>query len=349
MDCCSGTPFDPRATSSAEPVTVGRRGLFRIAPALATPFIAGSAHAAGKTITIGFCSNFLCAPPYLVPIEAECFKAEGLDAKIVYFRGSGPVVQALAAKGIDYAASTFEDVLQAANHGVALTRFLSTANTPLNALAVAPQRSTEITTAKHLEGKTVGIVAVGGPQEAWTRLLIKQAGGDPAKLRLVALGPNIFDAVRLGQVDAAWVGEPAHTLLSRQGSATIVDFMQTADVTRVFGGRYEFMGISVLREQAADRRDEMIALARAINKGLVEVQQRPPMDAIRSMPAAMLAGLDVPLLAEILEQRRAALYPTTAAIDVAACERNEATLRSLGLLKPEVTTQSLLDLTIAPA
>jgi NitT/TauT family transport system substrate-binding protein len=350
MDCCGGGKFNPLNPATAEPVALKRRDMLKFGgPALAAPFVIGSAQAAGKTIQIGFCSQFLCAPPYVVTYASDLFKSEGLDVRIVYFRGSPAVVQALAGGAIDYAASTFEDVLQAASHGVFLTRFLSTAKLPLFALAVAPGRVKEIATAKDLEGRTVGVAAVGAPSEVWTRSLMKQQGADGGKVRYVALGPNIFDALRLGQVDAAWVNEPSLTLLKRLGSTTLVNFMETDDATRVFGGRYEFMGLSTLRAQAAARRDEMVALGRAMNKGLAALQQVSPVDAIHTMPAPLLAGLDIPLLADVLERYRAALYPTTGAIDVAACERNVQVLRGLGLITPDIAAAPLLDLTIVPA
>ena len=76
---------------------------------------------------------------------AGSFKAEGLDVEIVNLRGSPAVIQALAGGAIEYGASTFEDVLAAAEHGVLLTRFISTSELPLSALAVAPTLAGEIT------------------------------------------------------------------------------------------------------------------------------------------------------------------------------------------------------------
>ena len=79
--------------------------------------------AAAKTIRIGFCSQLLCAPPYMVAQAGGFFKAEGLDVEIVNLRGSPAVIQALAGGAIEYGASTFEDVLTAAQHGVSAYPF----------------------------------------------------------------------------------------------------------------------------------------------------------------------------------------------------------------------------------
>jgi NitT/TauT family transport system substrate-binding protein len=347
MSCCTG-PLTAEDLAGA-PKSLDRRTLLKgaVPAAAAAPFVAGRARAASKTIKIGFCSQLLCAPPYMVAQAGGFYKAEGLDVEIVNLRGGAAVIQALAGGAIDYGASTFEDVLAAAQHGVSLTRFLSTARLPLFALAVAPARAAEITSPKQLEGRTVGVVAPKSAAEVWTRELMKKAGADGSKVHYAALGPNIYDAVRIGQVDAAWVNEPSLTLLREKGATTLVNLMETADATRVFGGRYEFMGVSIRRADAASHRDEMIALRRALDKALAELQRMPPADAVRSLPAPLLVGLDIAVMAGVLERNRAALYPLDTVIDVAACERNVAVLRDLDLIGPDITARSLLDLTIA--
>jgi hypothetical protein len=72
-------------------------------------------------------------------------------------------------------------------------------------------------------------------------------------------------------------------------------------------------------------------------------------DVVRALPAPLLTGLDVGLMAEVIGRYRQALYPLTTTIDVAACERNVAVLRDLGLIGPDIDAKPLLDLTIAGA
>jgi ABC-type nitrate/sulfonate/bicarbonate transport system substrate-binding protein len=342
--CCGDLP-------TLGPPEISRRQVLRAAgpAALAAPYIAPAARAAGKRLQIGFCSQFLCAPPYLTATAGEFFKREGLDVEIIYLRGSPSVIQALAGGALDYGASNFEDVLTATQHGVALTRFLSTANLPLLALAVAPGQAKAITSPKDLEGRTVGEVAAGAAAEGWTRNLMKRAGADPAKVRFVALGPNIFDPVRLGLVDSAWVGEPSLTLLRREGAGVLVNFMEAQDATRYLGGSYAFMGISVRRAEAESRRQEMLALGRAMNAALQALQQAPPETAVSTLPPALLAGLDVGLLADVLRRYRAALYPPNARIDVDACQRAFETLVSVGLVGADLDWRKTLDLSVVPS
>jgi NitT/TauT family transport system substrate-binding protein len=349
MSCC-GASFADIKVAAVEPIAVGRRGIFRAAaPALAAPFIGGRANAAGKMLQIGFCSQLLCAPPYVVAQSEGCFKAEGLEVEIVNLRGSPAVMGALVGGALDYGASTFDDVLVAANRGLAVTRFRSTAKLPLFALAVAPGKAGEIKTVADLEGRTVGVVSPGSAAEGWLHTIMKKAGADASKVHFASLGPNILEPLRQNQVDAAWINEPSLTLIVRAGGKALVNFMETDDADRLLGGRYEFMGVSVRKAEATARHDEMVALGRALTKGLSLLQSLSPADVVRAFPAAMRAGLDVALTEEIIGRLRAGLYPVNTIIDVAACDRVADTLKFIGLIKPELTSSQVLDLTIATA
>ena len=76
------------------------------------------------------------------------------------------------------------------------------------------------------------------------------------------------------------------------------------------------------------------------------LQREPPVDVVRALPEALRTGLDIGLMADVLGRYRQALYPVNTKID-AACERNVAVLRDLGLIGPNIDAPSLLDLTIA--
>jgi ABC-type nitrate/sulfonate/bicarbonate transport system substrate-binding protein len=114
--CCGDLPNDPR------PVAIGRRQILKgVGPAvLATPYLAQAA--TGKRLQIGFCSQFLCAPPYLTASSGEFFKREGLDVEIVYLRGSPSVVQALAGGALGCVAELVEIDVGGISSGARLSR-----------------------------------------------------------------------------------------------------------------------------------------------------------------------------------------------------------------------------------
>jgi NitT/TauT family transport system substrate-binding protein len=348
MDCCETNGFTRFPEINREPPLVARRGMLKGAALLAgtAPLLASGtkkASAKGTTIQLAFCSNILCAPPYEVTRSGGHFRDEGLDVQLVYMRGSTAATQALVGGALDYAATSFDDVLQAFNRGADIRRFCSTGRLPLQALAVAPNRIAEINSFKDLEGRTLGIVS----QEQTKPHPFLMKAGPTAEVQFAVLGPNIYDPVRLGQVDAAWVSEPALSLLVKDGSRAIVNFMETDDANKYLGGSYEFMGVSVRTTELSARRDEMRALARALEKGLAALQSVKPEEITAAMPKQLMAGVDTGQLTDIIARYRASLFPTTAALDVGSCERVADTLKFAGLIKPDVKAEQVLDLSIA--
>src|SRR6516164_7765372 len=341
MDCCETNGFTRFPEISREPPLLARRGMLKGAALVAgtAPLLASGtkkASAKSTTIQLAFCSNILCAPPYEVTRSGGHFRDEGLDVQLVYMRGSTAATQALVGGALDYAATSFDDVLQAFNRGADIRRFCSTGRLPLLALAIAPNRVAEIKGFKDLEGRTLGIVSRGSVAEALMLFLMKKAGANGKKVQFAVLGPNIYDPVRLGQVDAAWVSEPALSLLVKEGGKALVNFMETDDANKYLGGRYEFMGVSVRTAEIAARREEMRALTRALEKGLGRLQRIKPEEITAALPKQLVQGVDTAQLTDIFSRYRTSLYPTVGVEDVAACERVADTLKFTGLIKPEI-------------
>jgi NitT/TauT family transport system substrate-binding protein len=292
MDCCETDGFrrpSPIERERALEKWMRRRAVLKGTGLVAgaAPFLATSARrgvAKSTTIQLAFCSALLCVPPYEVTRDGGYFRDEGLDVQLVYMRGSIAATQALVGGAIDYGATSFDDILEAVNRGADLRRFYSTSRLPLLALAIAPNRVTEIKSFKDLEGRTVGVVSLGSAADSLTRFLMRKTGADAGKVKFAVLGPNIYDPVRLGQVDAAWVNEPALSLLVKEGGSALVNFMETDDAEKYLGGRYEFMGVSVRTAEVPARRDEMRALVRALEKGLMRLQSVKPAEITSALP-----------------------------------------------------------------
>jgi len=299
-----------------------------------------------KKVTISFCSQFLCAPPYEVARAFGYFRQHGLDAEIVYFRGGNAAIQALVSGAVDYGASSLDVAMQAYAKGADIRRFLTTGRLPLFALATAPKTAASIRELKQLEGKTVGVSALGNADHALLLFLLKQANADHNKIQFATLGVNILEALRQGQVDAGLVQEPALTLLSRAGSRVLVNAMDSADAQRHLGGAYEFMGVSVRAREMETRRAEMQALARGLDDALKAMPQMPPDQMIKAFPRELFAGSDVKQFEDVLARYKGSLYPDSVKIDLPAAERVAATLKVAGLLAADKDVRGLHDTTV---
>jgi NitT/TauT family transport system substrate-binding protein len=340
MSCCDPTQacWDGKA--------LHRRTVLTGAAALAGAF-AATAHAAdGKSVKLAFCSQLLCIVPYEVARAGGFFGKEGLAVELVYTRGGNAAMQALVGGAVDYAATSLDVAIQAYARGAPIRRFASTGKLPLFALATAPQRAQQITSLKDLEGRTVGVSALGNADHALALFLLKKAGADPAKVQFATLGPNLMEALRQGQVDAGLVQEPALTLVARAGGRVLVNAMDSADAQRYLGGDYEFMGVAVRAPEFEARRAEMAALAKALQGALEATQAMSPDDLVKALPREIVTGANLDEIRTILARYRASLYPTRVAIDRAAADRVAQSLMAAGLIKADADTGGLYDTSI---
>jgi NitT/TauT family transport system substrate-binding protein len=341
MSCC-----DPK-TIAWDGVTMRRRTVLKGAAALAGVFGASPTRAAGKSIKLAFCSQLLCIIPYVVASSDGHFQKESLEVELVYMRGGQAAMQALVGGAVDYAATALDVALQAYAHGAAVKRFAATGKLPLFALATSPQSAKKINSVKDLEGKTVGISGLGNADHALTLFLLKKAGADATKVQFAAIGTNLLEALRQGQLDAGLVQEPALTLVEQAGGKVLVNAMETADAQKYLGGDYEFMGIAVRASEVDQRRDEIKALVKAMQNALTAVQQVTPDELVKALPPEMTTGADLGQMRDLLARYRASLYPTTIAMDRTAEDRVAQSLTIAGLLPPNTDTSGLYDTAFA--
>src|SRR6266480_4665903 len=238
MGCCD------ESTARVPSTDVSRRSMLKGAAVIASVLPgAGHAEAQGRKVKLTYCSQLLCGVPYEVARSAGHFKNHGLDVQFVYSRGGNAAMQALIGGAVDYAATALDVALQAyVNVGVDIRRFAVTGQLPLFAVVTAPKAASQIQSIKDLEGKTVGISALGNADHALTLYLLKQAGADAAKVRFATLGVNLLEALRQGQIDAGLVQEPALTLVQRGGGRVLMNAMDLEDATKYLGGCFRVYG-----------------------------------------------------------------------------------------------------------
>lgn len=354
MGCCESS--NPELIGLAEEfrnLKLDRRstlkGLLGVAGVIAVSGgVPGRANAQGTKVRLAFCGQLLCVIPYEVTRARGHFADEGIDIELVYTRGGSAAIQALVGGAVEYAGSSFDAALQAYKNGADIRRFASTGRLPLFALATAPARAAELKTVADLAGRTVGVSALGNADHALMLFLLSQAGIDRGSVSFATLGTNLYDALRLGQVDAGMVQEPALTLIAQEGGAELLNFMEIAQATAELGGAYEFMGVAVRTDERDDRRDEMRRLANALKKGLEDTRiNLSPDEIIAALPSALVAGGDIDQLKQIIDRYRASLYPEKVTIDKAAAKRVVEAHEAAEILAPgEVDLDTLMDTSI---
>ena len=295
-------------------------------------------------LRLAFCGQLLCVVPYEVARVRGHFAAEGLAVELVYTRGGNAAMQALVGGAVEYAGTSFDVALQAAANGAAIRRVASTGRLPLFALATAPDTAGAIDAPAALGGRTVGISALGNADHALLLFLLERAGVEAGTVRVAAIGTNVFDALRLAQVDAAMLQEPALTLIVEAGGRELANFMELDEARRHLGGAYEFMGVSVRAEERDVRLPEIRRLAAALARGLDDTRTLPPSEVVAALPDALVAGGDIARLERVIDRYRRSLYPERVALDLEAAARVMQAQEVAGLLQPgEVDLERLLD------
>ena len=337
MNCCQSTRFGPGEAVDR------RTALKGIAGAVGGMAVAPGALAQGKAIRLAFCGQLLCVVPYEVAKARGHFRENAIDIELVYTRGGNQAMQALVGGAVDYAGTSFDVALQAFANGAPIRRFASTGRLPLFALATAPKTAEQIREVKDLQGHTVGVSGLGNADHALALYLLKQAGADPSRVRFATIGTNLYDALRLGQVEAGMVQEPALSLLTDAGGRVVFNAMDLDDARRRLGGAYEFMGVAVRADEREARLDEMRRLAKALAAGLRDTRVRPIEEVIAALPKELVAGGDQGRFGAILERYRDSLYPEGVTIDAEAAGRVLEANRVAGLLKGSPDLHVLLD------
>ena len=341
MSCCDET------TARVPDTNMSRRSLLKGAAVVASVIPARSAQGQAKQIKLAYCSQILCGVPYEVARSAGIFKNHGLDVQLVYSRGGNAAIQALVGGAVDYAGTSLDVAIQAyANAGADIRRFVVTGRLPLFAVVTSPKTASQIQSIKDLEGRTVGVIALGTAEHALTLYLLQQAGADAKKVQFATMGVNLLEALRQNQIDVGLVQEPALTLLRRAGARVLVNAMDLEDAKHYLGGSFEFMGVSVRAKEIEQRRPEMVALAKALAEALRALRQMTGEQLGAIFPKELTTGLDLNELGEIIARHRDSLYPETANIDFDAAKRVEQSLIAGGLLKPGASISGLHDTTI---
>src|SRR5437870_3917267 len=295
MGCCDET------TAWVPSTDVSRRSVFKGAALIASVLPAARTEAQGRKIKLAYCSQLLCGVPYEVARSAGYFKNQGLDVQLVYTRGGNAAMQALVGGAVDYAATSLDVAIQAyANVGADIRRFAVTGHLPLFAVVTSPQTAGQIQSIKDLEGKTVGIIALGTADHALTLYLLQQAGADAKKVQFATMGVNLLEALRQNQIDVGLVQEPALTLLRRAGARVLVNAMDLEEANHYLGGSFEFMGVAVRAKEIQQRRPEMIALTKALANALHALRQMTGEQLSAAFPKELTTGLDLKELGEII-------------------------------------------------
>ncbi len=155
--------------------------------------------------------DFTGALPAIVAEEKGFWDEEGLDVTLVWFRGGGEQMRAVAAGEIEVSTSTPNMISTLVSRGVDV-KVISSISSPVpRSWGIMVLDGSPLNDVQDLEGKIIGATTRGAYSDMIVRLLLQEAGVDPDEdVNLTYLGsPDaLAAALSSGTVDAAigWPG-----------------------------------------------------------------------------------------------------------------------------------------------
>lgn len=320
-------------TQTAAPTTTAKPGAAPTAGSAAAPAKPAGAPTSGtgagaatpkqplEQVQLAFCSQVLCVLPFEVARQRGFFEAEGLDVELVYMRGGTQAINALLSESVDFVGTPIDLVVQTVAKGQEAVMLASTSQLPFFALVVGPQQASAITGVQGLAGKRIGVGNLGTTDHLMAQYLLVQNGVDPESVEFVALGPNLYEQLSRGQVEAGMVQEPSLTLLERDGGRVLVNFMKLEDAQRELGGPYQFMGLNTRPEVLETRAETAQKLIRGLGRANRWIRENPGENIVKAIPTELVAGGDVDVFAAALDRYKNDLYPASGQLQVESVQR----------------------------
>jgi ABC-type nitrate/sulfonate/bicarbonate transport system substrate-binding protein len=205
-----------------------------------------------EKIRITYAANNLGFLQMFVAKDRGFYAASGLEVELIR-TSTAAGIGALLSGDADYT-KFLGSALRAAAKGAPIRAVSIGLTGPFFSLAARPQ----FKTVKDLKGGTVGVTAIAGSNYVSTKILLQHYGLDPDRdVKPLSLGDHnyMFEALKLGRVDAVTINPPYSVLLKREG------FLLLADAAKVVS--FPFGGLATTLKKIHDNRAQVKKVLKA--------------------------------------------------------------------------------------
>jgi sulfonate transport system substrate-binding protein len=258
-------------------------------------------------IAIGGQAQMVYLPTTLAQ-ELGYYNDAGLEVELQDFEGGAKALQALLGGSADVVSGYYDHTIQMAADHREFVAFVTMLRYPGLILVSSPQAAGKVTDISALRGRIVGVTTPGSSSHMFlTFLLTKhQLSGDAVSVTAIGSGASAVAAIESGRIDAAWIGDPAFTLVKKRnpGVRILADLRTEAGTREAFGvGIYASSVLYSTSGWVNAHRDTASRLARAIVKTLAWMSTHSEEEIANRVPKK-LRGEDDALYVEALKASR---------------------------------------------
>jgi NitT/TauT family transport system substrate-binding protein len=246
----------PSGAPAAQEPTVSAGG--------AAPTATATPGARAEAVRIGYASRSVSFLAMLLAHDQGYYREQGLDAEVIQIRPNVGMTALLSGE-VDYT-ETLGSNVRAAAQGAPVKTVLVSMLAPPFALVARP----EVATPAQLHGKVLGITSLGATNEQVTRLVLQHFGLEAQRdVQLIAVGdaPVQYEALRLGQIDAAMVAMPYPALARQEGYQVLANAPDVVHLPQT--------GVGVLQSKLDGQREQVRRVVQAEIQALHFIRTQP--------------------------------------------------------------------------
>jgi len=307
------------------PVITRRRFLTTALAMGATPLLTRAARAqTAVKIGTAVLGDYSMAGPVIVALDQGMFKAEGLAAEFVPFRGGPDLLKAVMAGECLIGISGSTDILVFREAGSPIKMIATHTDGNHFTLNVAP----DVQKVGDLRGKAIGVTRVGATTWVFARMVAKKEGWDPDKdVQVVGLGGLDAQLAALARKEiAAYVWGDGGAVSELQGKSKVL--MRLDSVTPKWISQIQYASEDAIARQADSIRKSQRAIFRAI-----KLMRDNPKEAAALVSKKLGWSPEAVLDAHKIS---GPLLPVDGSINVEALGVMQDTLLEYGLLKKKL-------------
>ncbi len=272
------------------------------------------------TVGTAVLGDYAMAAPVIVALDRGYFRANGLDAEFVPFRGGPDLLKSVIGGEALVGLTGGTDIFVFREAGAPIRMIATETEGNHFTLNVSP----DIHAVADLRGKAIGVTKVGATTWVFARILARQQGWDPERdVKIVALGGLDAQVAALTRHEIqAIVWGDGGAVLEAQGKSRVL--LRLDSVTPRWISQIVYASEETIRRRSDDLRNAL----RAIFQALAFMTQHPEEAAaiaartLKWEPRAVLAA----------HRLSSPLFPRDGHIDVGALGAMQDTLLEQGVL-----------------